>query len=99
MGDFLYICGMENENLIGLKRKMMEIVKDSNKVNEILNLFPDSIIMPLYYKGDVAKLNDGGKTEEVTIVESGWKNGGHIYYFHSADGDLVYAYEDMFIME
>ena len=99
MGDFLYICGMENENLIGLKRKMMEIVKDPNKVNEILNLFPDSIIMPLYYKGDVAKLNDGGKTEEVTIVKSDRKYGVYIYYFYSVDGDLVYEYEDMFIME
>jgi len=99
MGDFLYICGMENENLIGLKRKMMEIVKDPNKVNEILNLFPDSIIMPLYYKGDVAKLNDGDDTVEVTIVKSDWKYGEYIYYFYSVDGDLVYAYEDMFIME
>jgi len=99
MGDFLYICGMENENLIGLKRKMMEIVKDPNKVNEILNLFPDSIIMPLYYKGDVAKLNDGDDTVEVTIVKSDRKYGEYIYYFYSEDGDLVYAYEDMFIME
>ena len=99
MGDFLYICGMENENLIGLKRKMMEIVKDSNKVNEILNLFPDSIIMPLYYKGDVAKLNDGDDTVEVTIVKSDRKYGEYIYYFYSVDGDLVYEYEDMFIME
>jgi hypothetical protein len=99
MGDFLYICGMENENLIGFKRKMMEIVKDSNKVNEILNLFPDSIIMPLYYKGDVAKLNDGDDTVEVTIVKSDRKYGEYIYYFYSVDGDLVYEYEDMFIME
>ena len=99
MGDFLYICGMENENLIGLKRKMMEIVKDSNKVNEILNLFPDSIMMPLYYKGDVAKLNDGDDTVEVTIVKSDRKYGEYIYYFYSVDGDLVYEYEDMFIME
>jgi hypothetical protein len=99
MGDFLYICGMENENLIGFKRKMMEIVKDSNKVNEILNLFPDSIMMPLYYKGDVAKLNDGDDTVEVTIVKSDRKYGEYIYYFYSVDGDLVYEYEDMFIME
>jgi hypothetical protein len=99
MGDFLYICGMENENLIGLKRKMMEIVKDPNKVNEILNLFPDSIMMPLYYKGDVAKLNDGDDTVEVTIVKSDRKYGEYIYYFYSVDGDLVYEYEDMFIME
>jgi len=99
MGDFLYICGMENENLIGCKRKMMEIVKDSNKVNEILNLFPDNIMMPLYYKGDVAKLNDGDDTVEVTIVKSDRKYGEYIYYFYSVDGDLVYEYEDMFIME
>jgi hypothetical protein len=99
MGDFLYICGMENENLIGFKRKMVEIVKDPNKVNEILNLFPENIIMPLYYKGDTAKLNDGDDIVEVTIVKSGWKNGEYIYYFHSVDGDLVYEYEDMFIME
>jgi hypothetical protein len=56
-------------------------------------------MMPLYYKGDVAKLNDGGKTEEVTIVKSDRKYGEYIYYFYSVDGDLVYEYEDMFIME
>ena len=78
---------------------MMEIVKDSNKVNEILNLFPDNIMMPLYYKGDVAKLNDGDDTVEVTIVKSDRKYGEYIYYFYSVDGDLVYEYEDMFIME
>ena len=55
--------------------------------------------MPLYYKGDTAKLNDGDDTVEVTIVKSGWKNGEHIYYFHSVDGDLVYEYEDMIIMK
>jgi hypothetical protein len=99
MGDFLYICGMENENLIRFKRKMMEIVKDPNKVNEILNLFPDSIMMPLFYKGDVAKLNDGDDTVEVTIVKSDRKYGEYIYYFYSVDGDLVYEYEDMFILE
>jgi hypothetical protein len=56
-------------------------------------------MMPLYYKGDVAKLNDGDDTVEVTIVKSDRKYGEYIYYFYSVDGDLVYEYEDMFIME
>jgi hypothetical protein len=38
---------MENDNLIGFKRKIMEIVNDETKVNEILSLFPNKIIMPL----------------------------------------------------
>jgi hypothetical protein len=87
---------MENDNLIGFKRKIMEIVIDATKVNEILSLFPNKIIMPLFYAGDTVKLKDG---DEVRIVKSGWKNGEYIYYFYNEDDDLVYTYEEEFIYE
>ena len=87
---------MENDNLIGFKRKIMEIVNDATKVNEILSLFPNKIIMPLFYTGDEVKLKNG---DEVRIVKSGWKNGEYIYYFYNEDDDLVYTYEEGFIYE
>ena len=87
---------MENDNLIGFKRKIMEIVNDATKVNEILSLFPNKIIMPLFYTGDEVKLKNG---DEVRIVKSGWKNGEYIYYFYNEDDDLVYTYEEEFIYE
>ena len=87
---------MENDNLIGFKKKIMEIVNDATKVNEILNLFPNKIIMPLFYTGDTVKLKNGN---EVRIVESGWKNGEYIYYFYNGDDNLVYTYEEEFIYE
>jgi hypothetical protein len=96
MGDFFYLCIMENDNLIGFKRKIMEIVNDETKVNEILSLFPNKIIMPLFYTGDMVKLKDG---YEVTVVKSGWKNGEYIYYFYDDDDNLVYTYENEFIYE
>lgn len=87
---------MENDNLIGFKRKIMEIVNDATKVDEILNLFPNKIIMPLFYTGDQVKLKNG---DEVRIVKSDWKNGEYIYYFYNEDDDLVYTYEEEFIYE
>jgi uncharacterized protein YodC (DUF2158 family) len=87
---------MENDNLIGFKRKIMEIVNDETKVNEILSLFPNKIVMPLFYIGDTVKLKDG---DEVRIVKSYWKNGEYIYYFYDKDDDLVYTYEEGFICE
>jgi uncharacterized protein YodC (DUF2158 family) len=87
---------MENDNLMGFKRKIMEIVGDATKVNEILSLFPNKIIMPLFYTGDEVRLKDG---DEVRIVKSGWKNGEYIYYFYNEDDDLVYTYEEEFIYE
>ena len=47
--------------------------------------------MPLYYKGDIVELNDGGKVE---IIEVGWKNGGYIYYFNDDEHGSLYTYED-----
>ena len=87
---------MENDNLMGFKRKIMEIVNDATKVNKILSLFPNKIIMPLFYTGDEVRLKNG---DEVRIVKSGWKNGEYIYYFYNEDDDLVYTYEEEFIYE
>ena len=80
-----------NENLKGFERKIAEILGDSNKVDEIISLFPKSIIMPLFYIGDIVELNNGRKIE---IVEVNWKNGGYIYYFNDEEKGLLYAYED-----
>ena len=80
-----------SENLKGFEKKLTEILNDSIKVDEIISLFPDSIIMPLFYKGDVVELNEGGQIE---IVQLGWKNGGYIYYYDDEENGLVYTYED-----
>ena len=80
-----------SENLKGFEKKLTEILNDSIKVDEIISLFPDSIIMPLFYKGDVVELNEGGQIE---IVQLGWKIGGYIYYYDDEENGLLYTYED-----
>ena len=82
---------MENENLMGFERKLVELLGDSEKVTQIIELFPKSIIMPLFYKGDVVKTING---DEITITKVGCKNGGYIYYFEDEDGEVFYTYED-----
>ena len=82
---------MENENLMGFERKLVELLGDSEKVTQIIELFPKSIIMPLFYKGDVVKTING---DEITITKVGWKNGSYIYYFEDEDGEVFYTYED-----
>jgi hypothetical protein len=47
--------------------------------------------MPLFYKGDVVELNEGGQIE---IVQLDWKNGGYIYYYDDEENGLLYTYED-----
>lgn len=83
-----------NENLMGFKRKLMEIVND-DQIDQILKLFPPGIIMPLFYIGDVIRLKDG---PSVIITNVSYKNGEYIYY-HNLDGDLVYSYESEFVFE
>jgi hypothetical protein len=64
-----------NENLMGFKRKLMEIVNE-DQADQILNLFPPGIIMPLFYIGDVIRLKDGS---DVIITNVSYKNGEYIY--------------------
>lgn len=85
---------MNNENLMGFKRKLMEIVND-DQIDQILNLFPPGIIMPLFYIGDDIRLKDG---PNVTITNVSYKNGEYIYYYN-LDGDEVYSYESEFVFE
>jgi hypothetical protein len=82
----------KEENLQGFKRKLSEMLDDTI-VDSILELIPDGIIMPVFYKGDKARLKDG---EDVTIIKTGWKGGSYIYYYE-LDGDEVYSYEDDFL--
>jgi hypothetical protein len=82
----------KEENLQGFKRKLSEMLNDTI-VDSILELIPDGIIMPVFYKGDKAPLKDGG---DVTIIKTGWKGGSYIYYYE-LDGDEVYSYEDDFL--
>ena len=81
---------MDNENLIGFIGKLNNILDDKSKIDEIISLFPKSIIMPMFYKGDTAILLDG---DFITVTDVGWKNGEYIYYFENEDGDEVYTYE------
>jgi len=83
---------MDNENLIGFIRKLNNILDDKSKIEEIISLFPKSIIMPMFYKGDTATLLDGN----VVTVTDRWKNGEYIYYFEDEEGDEVYTYESEF---
>lgn len=79
-----------SENLKGFEKKLTEILNDSIKVDEIISLFPESIIMPLFYKGDIVELNEGGKIE---IIKSEWKNGEYVYYYDDKENGLFYTYE------
>jgi len=84
----------ENENLKGFKRKLMEIM-GTNQVDEVLRLIPKHIIMPLFYVGDEATLEDGDK---VIITDLRIKNGQYIYYYFSeVYGEEVFSYEDEFV--
>jgi hypothetical protein len=84
------------DNLTGFIRKLNNILDDKSKIEEIISLFPKSIIMPMFYKGDEATLIDSG--DVVTITDISWKNGEYIYYFENNDGDEVYTYESEFIL-
>jgi len=84
------------DNLTGFIRKLNNILDDKSKIEEIISLFPKSIIMPMFYKGDEVTLIDSG--DIVIITDIAWKNGEYIYYFENNDGDEVYTYESEFIL-
>lgn len=84
----------KSDNLSGFERKLKEII-DIDKVEEILSLIPEGIIMPLFYKGDSVILKEGSK--EVVIIETAYKNREYIYYYE-LDEDEVYSYESEFII-
>jgi hypothetical protein len=75
------------EELKGFKKKLEEM--GISNIEGILELFPTSIVMPLYYKGDVVKV-DG---EVVTITDNRWKYGSYVYYFEDKDGEIYYTQE------
>ena len=91
---FKRINESKDSNLAGFKRKLMEIV-NTEKVDRILELIPDTIIMPLFYKGDKVRLKKGSK--KVKITDIGYKNRQYIYYYYDLNDDEVYSYEDEFI--
>jgi len=81
----------ELDNLSGFERKLKEIIGDKAKAQQVLDLFPEWINMPLFYKGDKAEMD--GKT--ITIDKCGMKaNCGYIYYFTDEEGDQWYAREE-----
>lgn len=82
----------KEENLIGFKRKLSEMLDDTI-VDSILELIPNGVVMPVFYKGDKAPLKSG---ENVEITGTSWKNGSYIYYYE-LNGDEVYSYEDDFL--
>lgn len=84
----------KSDNLIGFKRKLLEFL-DEEDVKIILDLIPDGVILPLFYKGDSAKLKTG---EEVIILDTDYKNREYIYYY-DVNGDSLYSYESDFIIE
>lgn len=82
----------KEENLMGFKRKLSEML-DNTIVDSILELIPNGVVMPVFYKGDKAHLKSG---ETVVITDTRWKNGSYIYYYE-LNGDEVYSYEDDFL--
>lgn len=84
----------KSDNLIGFKRKLLEFL-DTDDVKIILDLIPEGVILPLFYKGDSAKLKTG---EEVIILDTDYKNREYIYYY-DVNGDSLYSYESDFIIE
>ena len=87
---------MENENLIGFEKKLKELLGNSDKVKQLLDLIPEKVLLPLYYKGDVVKLRDGSV---ITITEVGFKRGEYIYFFEDEDGEEYYEREENMIYE
>ena len=85
-----------DDNLIGFIKKLNNILDDKSKIDQIISLFPKSIIMPMFYKGDEVTLNDSDHVVTITITDIGWKNGEYIYYFDNEEGDRVYTYESEF---
>jgi len=80
----------EMDNLSGFERKIKEIIGDSGKVQQVLDLFPHWISMPLFYKGDKVKMD--GKI--ITIDKCGMKGGNYIYYFTDENGEQFYTREE-----
>lgn len=84
----------KNDNLIGFRRKLMEII-NIDQIDDVLELIPNNIIMPIFYKGDVAILKED--YEKVKITEVSYKNDEYIYYYISDEYGEVYSYESDFI--
>jgi hypothetical protein len=80
----------ELNNLSGFDRKIKEIIGDKVKAQQVLDLFPEWIIMPLFYKGDKAEMD--GKI--ITIDKCGMKGNCYIYYFTDEEGEQWYAREE-----
>jgi hypothetical protein len=81
---------LELDNLSGFERKIKEIIGDNAKALQVLDLFPEWISMPLFYKGDQADMD--GKT--ITIDKFAMKGGYYIYYFTDEEGDQSYVREE-----
>jgi len=81
---------LELDNLSGFERKIKEIIGDNAKALQVLDLFPEWISMPLFYKGDQADMD--GKT--ITIDKFAMKGGYYIYYFTDEEGDQLYVREE-----
>lgn len=86
----------QNENLMGFEKRLGRILNDSAKVSEILGLIPENVLLPLFYKGDVVRLREGG---EITITEVGFKRGEYIYFFEDENGDEWYEREENMVYE
>jgi hypothetical protein len=79
---------------MGFKRRLLDFL-DLEDVEKILELIPEGVVLPLFYKGDSAKLKNG---EEVIILDTGYKNREYIYYY-DFEGEKLYSYESDFIIE
>ena len=76
--------------LSGFERKFKEIVGDDAKASQVLGLFPEWIMMPLFYRGDKAELD--GKA--ICIDKVGMKGSCYIYFFTDENGEQWHAREE-----
>jgi len=85
--------GNREENLSGFIIAVQKLLKDKEMVEKVVNLIPDNVILPLYYKGD--KVYSKSVGHDIVITDIRWKNGGYIYFFYDeVEGDEFYVYED-----
>jgi hypothetical protein len=85
---------MKNQNTIGFLNKIKSLTNDDSLANQIVDLIPSGVILPLFYIGDEVYCES--EDSRVIITDTQWKNYSYIYFFKNKSDDEVYSYEDDF---
>ena len=84
--------GTREENLCGFNRKVLSLLKDKELTQKIIDLIPDNVILPLYYRGKVMYSKSLGRDIIIDKVE--WKDNGYVYFFIDDYGNESYVFEN-----